>query len=139
METLEEQTLMSFEDELMCSARGSPASRPPLPGSEEGAKMTVGSGAQCSMWLSESGPLGACSKILLESLHWASSGEYCYVWERLDTRFDCSSLRLTQLETSTDGSECLLLGTVMTSEGGPNAHTVSVKTTLDRISLWQTP
>jgi len=101
--------------------------------------MTVGSGAQCSMWLSESGPLGACSKILLESLHWASSGEYCYVWERLDTRFDCSSFRLTQLEPSTDGSECLLLGTVMTSEGGPNAHTVSVKTTLDRISLWQTP
>jgi hypothetical protein len=63
--------------------------------------MTAGSGRQCSMWLSESSPLGAFSKILLGSSHWGSSREYCYVWNRLDTKFALSAFQLTPLGQST--------------------------------------
>ena len=137
METCDEPIFPLFEDESLSFQQASPASQPPLPGSAEASAMTAGSGRQCAMWLNVSSRLGVFSKILMESLHWTASEEYCYVWERLDTRFGLSAFQLTPLEPSTDGTEYLLLGSVMTSEGGRNAHTEGIKQTLGR--LWQTP
>jgi hypothetical protein len=73
------------------------------------------------MLLEGSSPLGVFSRILLGSSHWASSGEYCYVWERLDTRFGCSAFQLTPLGQSTDGSGSLLLPTPTVQDGANNA------------------
>jgi len=114
--------------------------RPVLPGSAEALRMTVGSGRQCSMWLEQSSPLGAFSKILLASSRWANSMEYCYVWNRLDTRFGLSAFQLTRLGLNTSDTESSLLGTPDASHAlGPNGQESSLKNTLDRMALWRTP
>src|SRR5215469_170079 len=136
METSEQPILVGFEAASLCSQPECPASLRVWPGSGEAAKMTVGSGRQCSMLLEQSSRLGLFSKILMESLRWTSSAEYCYVWNRLGTYFGLSAFQLTVWGQSTEDTECSLLGTVMTSEGGPNAHTQGVKQTLHR--LWPT-
>jgi hypothetical protein len=107
METLEEQISLFAEDALY-SVQACRASRHPLPGSDEARAMTVGSGRQLSMLLEECSPLGAFSKILLESLHWTNSEEYCYVWGIWDTKFACSAFQLTALGQSTGDSGFLL-------------------------------
>ena len=101
MAIYEQQTFPICEDTSACSPQVYPARRPPWPGSAEARAMTVGSGRQCSMWLRASDQLGAFSKILMESSLWANSQEYCYVWQRLDTKFACSAFRLTQLGPNT--------------------------------------
>jgi hypothetical protein len=108
METSEQPTLAGFEDESLSSAQACHASQVPLPESGEARAMTVGSGRQLSMLLDRSNPLGAFSRILLESLHWTSSAEFCYVWNRLDTKFALSAFQLTPLGLSTDGNGCSL-------------------------------
>jgi hypothetical protein len=118
METYEPQTFPTFEAGSQFCPQVSHASRVPLPGSGEAQAMTVGSGAQCSMLLDQSSPLGAFSRILLASSHWTSSQEFCYVWNRLDTRFGLSAFQLTPLGQSTADSECSLWRT-------PNAQIVS--------------
>ena len=60
------------------------------------------------MWLKESSPLGAFSRILLASSHWTNSAEYCYVWGRLDTQFGCSAFQLMRLGQSISEEECSL-------------------------------
>src|SRR5205809_12425 len=82
--TCEQRILAGFEDESLSYRPECLASRAPLPGSEEARAMTAGSGRQLSMLLDQSSPLGAFSRILLESSHWTSSQEYSYVWNRLD-------------------------------------------------------
>jgi hypothetical protein len=121
METYEPQTFPSFKDESLYSAQASRASQVPLPASEKAVKMTAGSGTQCSMWLNESSPLGAFSRILLGSSAWTNSEEFCYVWNRLDTRFGLSAFQLTPLAQSTEGSESSLWRTPNASDvtGGP--------------------
>ena len=111
MATYEEQIFPGFEEELQSCPPEFTASPQVVPGSVEARMMSVGSGRQCSMWLDASSPLGVFSKILLESLAWGNSGEFCYVWERLDTRFGCSAFRLTRLGQSTCGSGCSLFAT----------------------------
>ena len=111
METYEQQTFPILEDISMSFPQEYPASRRVLPASAEAVAMSVGSGRQCSMWLDLSSPLGQFSKILLESLAWTNSAEYCYAWERLDTQFGCSAFQLTLLGQSTEESECSLLPT----------------------------
>lgn len=108
METCELPILAGFEEILRSCQPAYPASPLLLPGSAEAQKMTVGSGRQCSMLLNESDPLGAFSKILLESSAWGNSMECCYVWERLDTRFELSAFRLRRWEPATNDSECSL-------------------------------
>src|SRR4029077_131054 len=108
MATYEQQTFLSLEEELISCRQECRVSLRVLPGGGEARKMTVGSGRQCSMLLSESSLLGRFSRILLGSSHWGSSMEYCYVWERLDTRFALSAFRLTPLGQSTGDSGCLL-------------------------------
>jgi len=122
METCDEPIFPLFEEELRCSVPESPASRRPLPGSEGARLMTAGSGRQCSMWLEQSSPLGVFSRILMESSLWTNSEEYCYVWERLDTRFALSAFQLTPLGQSTDDSGCSLwpTATAVISESAPN-------------------
>jgi hypothetical protein len=125
METCETPIFPTFEDISQCSAPASPASRQVLPGSAEVRAMTVGSGQQCAMLLEQSSPLGAFSKILLESCHWTNSEEYCYVWNRLDTRFALSAFRLTPWGQSTDENECSLLPTPIrkdAEEGSGKGH-----------------
>jgi hypothetical protein len=130
------QTLSLFADESQFSQPESPASRLPLPGSEKAHEMTVGSGRQLSMLLDSSGPLGAFSKILLESSAWTNSEEYCYVWQILDTPFGCSAFQLTQLAPGISGTESLLWPTPLTSEpkctGKPDSLLKTAK-------LWPTP
>jgi hypothetical protein len=119
METSETpQTSSIFTDESQFSQRGSLASPHLLPGSEKAQEMTVGSGRQLSMLLSESSPLGVFSRTLLASSAWSNSEEYCYVWQILDTRFGLSAFQLTPLGQSTDDSGCLLWRT-------PNASIVT--------------
>jgi hypothetical protein len=73
------------------------------------------------MLLNQSSPLGAFSRILLESSHWTSSAEFCYVWQRLDTRFACSAFQLTPLGQSIEGNGSSLWRTPNASDvtGGP--------------------
>jgi hypothetical protein len=122
MEISEQPPLLGFEDESQFCQQVFPANQPPLPGSDEARKMTVGSGRQLSMLLNQSNPLGQFSKILLESSLWTSSGEFSYVWNRLDTRFALSAFQLTPLGLSTDGNGCLLWPTANANDWkGPNA------------------
>lgn len=95
----------------MSLAPESLANRRVWPAKEMVREITAGSGRQCSMWLELSSPLGRFSKILLASLHWTNSEEYCYVWERLDTKFELSAFRLTQLEPNICDTESSLLPT----------------------------
>jgi hypothetical protein len=96
------QTLSLFADESQFYQQESPASQLVLPGSEKAQQMTVGSGRQLSMLLSESDPLGVFSRTLLASSAWTNSEEYCYVWQILDTPFGLSAFQLTQLGQSTE-------------------------------------
>jgi hypothetical protein len=149
MVTCEQQTFLAFEDLSPCSAPECPASQPVLPGSAEANVITAGSGRQCSMLLDVSNPLGVFSKILLESSHWTNSQEYCYVWNRLDTRFGLSAFRLTPLGQSTDENESLLWRTPNQSDasGGPmdgeqrlaQGHQLNLAEQAISPKLWPTP
>ena len=132
------------------SAAVSPVNQHPLPGSEKARTMTVGSGTQCLMLLDLSSPLGAFSRILLASSHWTNSEEFCYVWNRLDTRFALSAFQLTPLGRSTDGSGSLLWRSPTATEdnggGGANGedrlaqgHTLRLRDQVKTPTLWPTP
>lgn len=118
-----------------------PVSQLPWPGSDEARAMTVGSGKQCAMLLEESSPLGAFSKILLASSAWTNSEEYCYVWERLDTRFGCSAFQLTALEQSTseDGSSLLPTSHANCSTGAGTQGRNGGMNLQTAVKLWPTP
>jgi hypothetical protein len=149
MATYEDQILASFEEQSMSCRQACPVSQQASPGSDEAKRMTVGSGRQCSMLLESSSPLGAFSRILLESSHWTNSQEYCYVWNRLDTRFALSAFQLTPLGQSTEGSGCSLWRTPTGTEdngGGMNGedrlaqgHTLRLRDQVKTLSLWPTP
>jgi hypothetical protein len=139
-ETSDGQTSLFGEVESTFLALAFPASQQAWPGSEKAKMMTVGSGRQLSMLLNLSSRLGAFSKILLESSAWTSSEEFCYVWNRLDTKFACSAFQLTPLGLVTEGSESSLLGTPDASHAaGPNGGASTLKNTLCRMTLWPTP
>jgi site-specific DNA-cytosine methylase len=100
------------------------------------------------MLLNQSSPLGAFSKILLEFSHWTNSEEYCYVWNRLDTRFALSAFQLTPLEQSTGGSEYSLWRTPDANgdRGGmdgearlSNGHALTLNDQVKTAKLWPTP
>jgi hypothetical protein len=93
------------------------------------------------MLFDQSSPLGAFSRILLESSLWTNSAEYCYVWNRLDTKFALSAFQLTPLGLSTEDSGCSLWPTAHANcstgagtqgrDGGLNLQTAA--------KLWPTP
>ena len=150
MATYEEQIFPGFADELMFSAQGCRANRPPSPGSEAARAITVGSGTQCSMLLAKSSPLGAFSKILLASSHWTNSEEYSYVWNRLDTRFALSAFQLTPLGPSTEDNGSSLLPTPIrkdAEEGSGRGHHLNPAADMKAgirlkeavVRLWRTP
>jgi hypothetical protein len=149
MEISEQPTLAGFEDESPSSLQAFPASRQVWPGSDEAAKMTVGSGRQLSMLLNQSSPLGAFSRILLESSHWTSSEEFSYVWNRLDTRFALSAFQLTPLGLSTEDNGCSLWRTPNASDvtgGGQDGqkrldagHAMQLSDQIMNAKLWPTP
>ena len=66
MQTQECEQLTLFQED-------SPASRFPLPGSVEAARMTVTSGQKCSELYANSGPAGSLVRTLLESSIWRST------------------------------------------------------------------
>ena len=148
METYEEQILAGFEELSTSYPPAYPASRQAWPGSEEARRMTVGSGRQCSMWLDQSRPLGAFSRILLGSSHWGNSMEYCYVWERLDTKFELSAFQLTALGPSTDDNGCSLWRTPNDASGRgamdgekrlAAGHMLNLAEQVKTPKLWPTP
>jgi hypothetical protein len=149
MEISEQQTLPSFEDESQFYRQVSHASQRVLPGSEEAQQMTVGSGKQLSMLLNVSSPIGRFSKILLESCLWTTSQEYCYVWNRLDTRFALSAFQLTPLGLSTDDNGSSLWRTPNATDvtgGGQDGqkrldagHAMQLSDQIMNQKLWPTP
>ena len=138
METCEQQTLPTFEDMSPFCLLAYPASRLPAPESAEVRAMTAGSGRQCSMLLEQSSPLGAFSKILLESSAWTSSEEYCYVWTRLDTKFECSAFQLTPLGQNTKETGYSLWPTPR-AEFDSGKHNGKPDTLHSAAKLWPTP
>ena len=66
MQTQECEQLTLFQED-------SPASRFPLPGSVEAARMTVTSGQKCSELYANSGPAGSLARMLLGSSIWRST------------------------------------------------------------------
>ena len=60
-------------EQLTLFQEDSPASRFPLPGSVEAARMTVTSGQKCSELYANSGPAGSLARMLLESSIWRST------------------------------------------------------------------
>jgi len=70
-----------------------PVNPPAVPGSSEARKMTAGSGARLSEFFPKSGPLGRCSKILLELETWTSP-EYFLKWRLRGTKQGCSVFQL---------------------------------------------
>ena len=66
---------MSGQDweQLTLFPADSPASRFPLPGSDEARRMTASSGRKCSELLRSSGPLGSLGKMFLGSSIWRST------------------------------------------------------------------
>jgi len=117
-ETSQEPIFPYFEDELTFLVPVSLVSPRVLPGSEEARAMTVGSGRQLAMLLNQSSPLGAFSKILMESSAWGNSLECCHVWELLDTRFELSAFQLRRWEQDISDTGCSLLPTITVPNGG---------------------
>jgi hypothetical protein len=149
METYEQQIFPNFEEESLSYRLAFPANPLPLPGSEEARAMAAGSGRQCSMLLDRSSPLGAFSKILLASSHWTNSEEYCYVWQRLDTKFGCSAFQLTPLGQNIEDGGCLLWRTpnaAIVTGGGQDGqkrletgHAMQLSDQILNPKLWPTP
>jgi hypothetical protein len=149
MEISEQPIFPGFEAESRCCPQVYPASRLPWPGSDEARTMTAGSGRQCSMLFETSNPLGAFSRILLESLAWTNSEEYSYVWNRLDTRFALSAFQLTPLGPSTDDNGCSLWRSPTGTEdngGGANGqdrlaqgHALRLRDQVKTPALWPSP
>jgi hypothetical protein len=79
----------------------SPASLPLGLVCNEERKMTAGSGRRLSVLLPQSGPLGRCLKILLESETWASP-EYSLRWKLKATKCGCSVFQLAPSARRTD-------------------------------------
>ena len=138
METCETPIFPIFEAMLQCSVPAFPASRPLLPGSDAARVTTVGSGRQCSMLFEQSTPIGCCSRILLESSLWTSSMEYCYVWNRLDTRSGFSAFRLTRSGQNISDTESLLWPTPR-AEFDSGKHRGHADTLHSAVKLWPTP
>jgi hypothetical protein len=135
----------NWQDELPFFPQEYRASPRVLPGSDEARAITVGSGRQLSKLLDQSSPLGAFSKILLESSVWTNSTEYCYVWDRLDTPFGLSAFQLTPLGQSTCDSEFSLWPTPTMRDWkdgtAQSCQNVPVNGLLGRAvhQLWPTP
>jgi hypothetical protein len=73
------------------------------PGSNEAATMTAGSGRKLSESFPLSGPLGRCSRILLESETWASP-EFYLTWKIKATKCGCSVFQLAPSVPRTEGN-----------------------------------
>jgi hypothetical protein len=144
METYEQQIFPIFADTSQYCPQESLASQRVLPGSDEAARMTVGSGRQCSMLLKSSSPIGQFSKILLESSLWTKSQEYTYVWNRSDTKLLRHSLfQLTPLGQSTEDSESSLLPTPVAANSA-NRENGLINSRGEpclsaQVKLWRTP
>lgn len=94
--------------QLKLFAADSPASRFPMPGSDEARQMTVISGRRCAASLPKSDPLGSLARTLLESSAWNSTR--CYLtWKHSDTPAGRSLFLLqpSMPRTSGDGSGLL--------------------------------
>jgi hypothetical protein len=142
MEISEQQIFPTLEAELTFLAPASPVSRRVWPGNEEARSMTVGSGRQLSMLLDSSSPLGACSKILLESSQWASSEEFCYVWQLWDTGLPFGAYQLTPLALNTEDNGSLLWQTPRHEGFDAGCHrgkADSLHAQAKNPKLWQTP
>jgi hypothetical protein len=104
--------------------------------------MTVGSGRQLSMLLEQSSPLGAFSRILLESSAWTNSKQYCYVWQLWATKQNDSGFRLTQLGPTISDTEPLLWQTPRNEgfdAGKHNGKADSLHSQAKEPKLWPTP
>ena len=85
----------------------------------------------------------------MESSLWTNSEEYCYVWERLDTKFGLSAFQLTPLEPSTGDTGSSLWRTPNGSDvtGGPmngerrlaQGHQLNLAEQAATPKLWPTP
>ena len=105
----------TLDGELASTARpsspgDSPASRSPVPGSEEARRTTAISGRKCLESCGSSGPLGCLEKMLLESSIW-NSNLVVLTWKVKVIPFGRSLFQLAGSEPCTEGNGCLLLPT----------------------------
>jgi len=103
--------MMTCEPLTDCDTEMQPGFSPPEfrasqrvePGSSEAMQMTAGSGRRLSESFPLSGPLGRCSRILLESETWASP-EFYLTWKMKATRCGCSVFQLAPSAPRTEGN-----------------------------------
>jgi len=136
-ETCEAQTSELFEESIY-SPEVFPASRIPLPGTEEAQTMTVTSGRQCARLLNESGLLGCLVKTLLESSAWNST-ECALIWKTSVFGSNRLLFRLAPLMPSTGG-----IGSgywPMPRAGNPGSRKPGTggKVLAEQVRLWPTP
>ena len=94
-------------EQLTLFPAGSPASRSPLPGSEEARRMTVTSGLKCSELCRSSGPLGSLVRTLLGSSAWRSTR--CFLtWKASATPAGRLLFRLVPSTPRTEGTDAPL-------------------------------
>lgn len=105
------------------SLGASPVSLPLAPVSSAEARTTAGSGRRLADAWPKSGPLGRCSRILLESETWASP-EYSLKWKPSATQCGCLVFRLVPSPRHTGESDIGLWPTVVKQDDGktPEAH-----------------
>ena len=123
-------------EELISSAAGSPASRGPLPGSDEAQKMTAISGQSWLPLLKSYGLNGSLGKMCEDLLarNWASSAVFL-TWKASDT---APSHLLFQLAPSMPHTDEIGSGLLHTSTATANQMAPSMRGR-DRGSWWQTP
>jgi hypothetical protein len=108
----------------------SPASLPLGLVCNEERKMTAGSGRRLSVLLPQSGPLGRCLKILLESETWASP-EYSLRWKLKATKCGCSVFQLApsapRIDANGTGSSLIPWKTPAVQEPGVSIERLVTK------------
>jgi len=131
------------------SLPGFPVSQPLEQASSAERRMTAGSGRRLSALYQKSGPLGRCSRILLESETWASP-EFSLKWTATGTKCGCLVFRLVPSARRTGGSGIGLWPTACQTDAAqtrnrtaqrsdPNSRHHDGLTLTDAISSWPTP
>ena len=100
-------------EQLTLFPAGSPASRFPLPGSDEARRMTVTSGLKCLELYRNSGPLGSLVRTLLGSSIWRST-RCALTWKTRVTPSKRLLFRLVPSMPRTGGTDAPLWPTVTT-------------------------
>ncbi len=123
-------------------AEDRPASPSVWPGSDRARTMTAGSGTRLCALLKSSGPLGAFSRILLESSRWVST-EYWLTWKASSTPQGRLRFRLVRSMPPTSGNGSGSWPTPMAGTPAQKGYNAAGNTDSSRktkaLASWPTP